>query len=254
MRKRGPKAIGLCLLAALGAMTFATASAQAEKNSYWALLNAANTLVKVGVPNDTLLPSLEAGMAAEGADGVLLTKVAGIKVEILCTEIGLPNAETKLLLEGKILGRARFTGCATKLNGVTSTPCKPHTGTEKGVIITLKLKGLIELHILQPGEITDEIVMVLDDMEPFPNKDHFATLELDPECAIGSKISIFGRFAIQDQQFLSLLFDHLWQEFKALTHMYAISDTVEHAATIDGSAEVFLLGEHLGLKWEGAPG
>jgi hypothetical protein len=35
--------------------------------------------------------------------------------------------------------------------------------------------------------------------------------------------------------------------------MYVISDTAEHKATLDGSVNVFLTGEHLGFKWAGTP-
>lgn len=249
MRKHGPKVFGLCMLAALGVMAFASASAQASPGAFWELLNQAGQLVKIGVPNDTLLPSL--GASLENNHGVLLTKVAGITVEILCTAMTLEEA--KLLLEGKLLGKIKFSGCKIKLNGVVSAPCEPHTGAEKGVILTLRLKGLIELHTLAGGE-KHHIVKFLDDKEPFPNTDHFVTIELSEECAIGERLPVFGTFSAKEcniKEFLTHLVNHLWEEFKPLTELWVISNTAEHKATVDGSALVFLTGEHMGLKWGG---
>jgi hypothetical protein len=266
------KALGFCALL-LGLMAFAT-SAQAEPTAKWAILKANNELVTIANPaldpkgiGDTLLPEIQVKEIEElkdekdpGKHLVLHTKVAGVSVLILCAKMELENADgtglPKLLLEGKVLGRIKFTECLIKLNGVTTAACKPHSpGAASGTILTLLIEGLIKLHELA-DKTKDDIVLFIGENKEGKLEEHFVTLELGEECAIGETLPVKGWFSIKDCQnlFLSHQVDHLVEEFAPLTLLYVLSHTEEHKAQILGSVVLALAGEHKGLKWSGLPG
>src|SRR6188472_959905 len=140
IRRNGLKVLGLSFVAVLGLMAFMAVGAQAEESGgKWTYLNGATLET---LPNEQGL-----GGELDSADGTLLTKIAGVTVEFLCTAFTV--TEGKLLTGGTALGSLKFSGCTTKLNGATSAPCKPNAnGTESGVIKTLKILGTLLLHKL----------------------------------------------------------------------------------------------------------
>jgi hypothetical protein len=262
----------------LGLMAIAAGPAQAEVNAKWAILKANGELVTIANPlndpkgiGDTLLAEILVKEIEElkdekepGKHLVLHTEVAKSPVLILCGKMELENADgtglPKLLLEGKVLGRVKFTECSMKLKGTTSAACKPHsTGAPEGTILTLLIEGLIKLHELADKTIDDTVLFIGENKEG-KLEEHFVTLILGKEgeslCAIGEKLPVNGEFSIKDCQnmFRTHLVDHLVEEFAALTHLYVLNDTVEHKAQILGSVLLALAGEHKGLKWAGLPG
>jgi hypothetical protein len=237
----------------LGLMAAASAGvAQAEPGSYWGYINAKGELAKFG---PTLEPEL--GFEVEelkdlkdpGKHLVLLFGIAGAQLAILCTELG---SDLKLKAEGLVLGLLTFHGCVTRINGVASPACVPHsTGQKPGLIKTLELDGLIRLHKLETGEVHDTVKF-----EPDVGSNSIAHIEFEPKtCSLPEKVLLNGFFSFYDcqKEFLIHKVVHLWEEFAALTYMYVISDTPEHRTKIDGSVNVFLKGPHVGLKWAGTP-
>jgi hypothetical protein len=263
------KVVGLCALV-FGLMAFGGTAAQAEPTASWVLINAKGELLKVGVPEDKLLPEVtisevEKLPGTEERHLVLLTKVAGVATEILCTEAKLENAGgtglPKLLLTGSLLGRGVFSGCITKLKGATSAPCKPHSAeAAEGIILTERVEGLIKLHELTGG-VKDTTVLLAPEDKEGKLIETFVTLILgkagvENECSIGEKLPISGELSIEDCNglFQKEEVEHLIKEFAPLTDLWVLNKTAEHKATIDGSVWVRLEGEHKGLKWAGLPG
>jgi len=245
--KLGLKALGLCAMV-LGLMAIGTGAAQAEKGAHWNLNGNPIT--------STLLP--EIGALLEGSHGVLLSKALGSPFKILCT--AMTFEESKLLLEGSALGRIRFSGCKIFLSEKESIPCEPHTGTEKGVILTNLLKGLITLHeeTLEGVTKNEPVVTIEPDIAGQP----FVNIVTSAECSVGGKagIPVIGKFVLSDclHKGRTEAISHLGIELPTLTKLWILSETVEHQATIDGSASVFLVGEHLDTEknkflWSGTP-
>jgi hypothetical protein len=250
MRKYGLRMAGLCMAAALSVMAFAAASAQAEVGSHWNVNGSAISA--------TLLPVPEAELTKTSGSlhGVLLSKILGSKFEILCTAVHFKEAVLKS--EGGSLGKIEFTGCVELVGGVLQPACEPHTGTQKGVIVTKLLKDLI---VLVAGGVAGE---GYDRLEPEEGST-FTTVESSEECSVGEKVPVIGKFIFQDCGATSEnpaactthegkveKVKHFTREGPG-TELWVISKTEEHKATIDGGAEVFLTGSHVGLKWSGTP-
>jgi hypothetical protein len=238
------KALGICLLV-LGGMIGATELAQAEKGASWGYLGSAEELKQFGAG---LEPSFKVELV--GSDVSLLTKIGGNGAEFLCTSV--TTTEGKLKAEGALLVSLIFHGCITKVNGVTQANCEPIAkGKSKGLIETLKLKGLVSLHTLGDGS-KDSTVLI----EPDTGSNAFAHIEVGELCSLGENVLLGGKLSLKDAEgaFATHKVSHSIEEFSLLTHLWAISDTAEHKATIDGSATVSLTGEHAGLKWAGSPG
>jgi len=215
-------------------MAFMASTTFAETGAHIWVVNNQGQLVELSVT----------GGAELDTTGVLLTKIAGVKVEFSCTAgsaIGLKTEANGTIGKG---AKIRFTGCTTKLNGVLSSACEPRVGAEKGVITTNAGHGLVVLHKLGSGTI-DPLVSVLPDVG-----ETIVTLEMGEECSIGEKVPVIGKGTLKDCEglFASHLVKHL-AEAGPLTELWVISKTVEHQAVIDGSAWVFLTGEHAGLKF-----
>jgi hypothetical protein len=233
------KVFGLCALV-LGLTAINVNIAQAENTG-------GSWTYKLGGVLNTFAGSLHEptlGGEIDGTHGVLLTKIAGLKVEFLCKKFTVN--EGKLQLEGKVLGALTFHECITKINEATQAACEPVAEkVSKGLIKTLKIKGQMLLHKLADGTIHKILVAEPDETTAF------AHIEMGPECAIGTNVLVFGKFAIQDSEPTTHLIKHLIKEFAPLTHLWVISLTAEHKATIDGAAWVFLTGAHVGFEWAG---
>jgi len=246
------KWLGACAMV-LGLMAISgVSSAQAEKGAFWGYINAKGELVKFGAALEpTLGFEIEELFDANdpGRHLVILTRVIGLNVAILCTQL---TSDMKLKAEGLVLGLWTFHNCITKINGKTEPGCLPHSiGQKPGLIKTLELDGLIVLHKLEIGGEIDDVVKFGPDVAGAALVD----LEFGEECVLPIT-PIFGTLTFKDcqKEFLVHKVVHLWEEFKPLTKLWAISDTAEHLETsIDGSVNVFLTGAHLGLKWAGTP-
>ncbi|HWI97054.1 MAG TPA: hypothetical protein VNS60_13395 [Solirubrobacterales bacterium] len=176
----------------------------------------------------------------EGNDESLLSEVAKIKVEKLCTNAELIGA--KLEPEGKVSAGAKvkFSGCVFKLNGTVTPACKPHSkGAEPGVIITNEAKGQLSLEgeegILRLQPVTGEVLV---------------TVELGEECAIGEQMPLIGKLVLTISKSTTEAKEHLVAG-SALSELWLISKTEEHKVLLDGSGILELTGEHKGLAWRG---
>jgi hypothetical protein len=239
MRKQGLKAIGLCLMAALGIMAFA-ASAQAEPGAHWNVNGTAITAESTVAVSATL----------ENGTGSLLTQVGLNAVKVLCTALEFEGAVLKA--EGGSLGRIKLTGCKMFLNGTLAEKCAPKSeGAETGTILTKLLKGLIVLH---KGVSATE---GYNRIEPEGGPDEsFVNVLLGASCAIGSEMPFFGKIALKDCNNEGRVekVTHLAEEFKPLTDLRVFTPLTGTPATIDGSANVSLSGANTGKTFSGIPG
>jgi len=220
-------------------MAIGAGIAQAENSGgSWTYINSAGEL-KI-LPNEQPI-----NYNLDSATSTLLTKIAGVKVEFICT--GIAATEAKLLTGGTALGSLKFSGCSTKLNGATSVPCKPNAeGKESGVIKTLKMVLTLLLHKLPNGSL-DKIMIAEGDVGSGP----LIHVETSEECSIGETVLFGGKVALIDCRLEGEvhLLEHLIKEFEPLTHLWAISDTAEHAAHLDGSWFIHLIGTNAFKEW-----
>jgi hypothetical protein len=247
--------LGLCAMV-LGLMAFGAAGAQAEVGAKWLILPSVGG-VKTGA-------ELHASVNLKtDVPGVLHSEILKIKVLFLCSTIEAINAklqeegiigetvvtnETTKLKEGRG-SKVKFSGCKTDLNGVESPACIPTDPVGGvGTIITKFGHALLKLH--EGNDITKIL--------PDTGKE-FAAIKTGPavgnECPIGTNVPVIGSLALKDCENLALthLIEHLVEQFTPLTQLWTISETVEHQATLLGSAWAFLTGEHVNLKWSGDP-
>jgi hypothetical protein len=246
-----------------GLMAFSATAAQAETGAKWLILNSKG---EIKTP-PTLVPPI--GLSAI-TTGVLHTEISKTKVLFECTTLSTVNAK---LLENGSIGEStgnvkgsqvKFSGCITKLNGVTTSSCEPNAGgTQKGVIVTQPGHALIVLHVLENGT-KDPIVKILPD-----TGETFAFIELGELCSIGEKVPVIGEAALKDcsdrianeetngcekELFTQHRVKHIVEPFTPLTKLWTINKTTEHIATILGTALAFLTGEeHTGLEFSGDP-
>jgi len=240
----GLKALGLCALV-VGLMAIGASAAQAEPGAIWDVNGAK-------LP-EALLPTLAATLEGHAT---LLSTTGGKPFHILCS--GVELKETHLVYPAGVLGFVKFTGCTfIELKAgvaITLTACEPHEGEEKGVIITKKTKGLILLHEFKnaKGEVERKEGVV--EFEPETGTT-FVTLHTSSKCAFGENIPIGGKVVFQDCQkaFSTPQVTHLI-EYNVLSELWTFSNTAEHKATIDGSANVVLSGAHKGMTFNGLPG
>lgn len=193
--------------------------------------------VKGAEVNTTLKPLVTAN-EIEGGDATLLAKVAGAKVEVLCTETQLSG----ISLESKGVvasgSRVSFTGCITKINEKLSGVCEPaNEGAEPGAIVTKSLKGSV-ISIGGTNYVR---------LEP-TSGETVAIIEATKECSIGEKISLIGKAVLTDP-LLSLEAETHLVSVGSLSELWLISKTEEHKVTMDGSAIVRLASTHAGLLW-----
>jgi len=229
----------ICILVLLvGLMTVSVTAAQAETGAYW----------EIGLSKEIKGSTPEFNSKIEGSNVVLLTKVGVSKVEIVCTTIKT-WAINSLEKFGSWTGQVHYEGCITKVNGATSGPCKPHSpGALEGLVETNTLDGLIVLHETGAGSKVD--LFELLGFAGAPLVTVRLGNEFESECAIGEKINVTGKVFLKDAQEKGLTNqkEHLVVE-GPLSKLFFGSN----AATIDGSALVFLRGEYEGFNWSGHP-
>ena len=240
----------LCLAASLALMALAAGSARAADPAW--MVNGANI-------NATLLPSV-AIKEIEPLPGtgtrhlVLLTKVVGLEVGLLCTTMTL--VEPALKAEGKSLGKGRFTGCrwVIYLEGKGEEElkgCSVKSETEAaGVIQTRLLKDQLVLHTFAGGATVG-----LDRIEPEEGI-IIANLKTTGECSLPEALTLNGVLYVEDcnAELQQERETHLFIQ-GPLTSLWLGKDTVEHLETsIDGSVVALLAGAHAGMTWSGLPG
>jgi hypothetical protein len=246
-------------------MTISVGVAHAENEARWTIINIFNELLKIG----PLAPEVQITAIEElktekdpGKHLVLLTKSGTNTIALLCFGAELENASgtgaPRLLSEGSTLGRAKFTNCILKVNGITQDTCKPHSkGGPEGTILTELIKGLIVLHELKPSGVKDATLLLTPENSKGEPIENIVTIilgsELESECAVGEKLVVGGELIISDKEFTTEKSTHLFEEFTSLQKLWAFKS--DNPATIDGSVIVELANPvHQGLKWAGIPG
>lgn len=237
----GIKALGLCVLA-VGAMAIGFAGvAQAEETGgTWTWSHEGKT----GTFSSTLEASPIIALENNTAS-LLFTMGGGTKVTFLCTAAAFDEGG-QLAGAGEILlGRIKFSGCVTFLNGVLDRACEPANGAEAGVILTQKIKGLMLLHKLASG--TKDATILL---EPDVAGQALVDITFGEEC-IFSEVPVTGYLVLWDCQNTLSTFKttHLLEEFPGLHKLVALGQP----ATLSGSANVTLGGVHTGFAWGGTP-
>jgi hypothetical protein len=242
---RDNKAALFGLLATVVALFAMTATvANAEPNAKWLIVD------KEGIAVDANNLHASLGVTLENSDGVLLTRVLGLQVAVLCTAMKLTGGA--LLGEGSTSeGKLTFSGCVTLLNGVKNAACVPHTtGTEAGTVETKWLSGLLVLHVLEPSGSRDGLLKV-SPAEGIV----LARLVMSEECPVGEAMPINGTVFLKDcEGALSLATEfHLFEQ-GPLTELWVWNKTAEHLQTsLDGSGLLYLTGSHLKYRWFGEP-
>jgi hypothetical protein len=241
--------LGLCAVL-FGVMAFGASAAEAEVGAQW--------LFAEKGAGTKLVPFLEAtiGLEKDSPTYVLHSKILGVAVLFLCTELKAVNAVLKAngsIGEG---GKILFSGCTTDLNGVENAACTPNDVTDGlGFIVTQNLHALLVLGELAGG-VKDDLLKILPDKVGGVESEVFDNIEFGSKCPIGTKIPVIGKLVFKDcaNEALTHLVKHLLEPAAApFTELWTISKTVEHQATLLGSAWAFLTGEDLGLKFSGDP-
>jgi hypothetical protein len=229
------KLLGLSAML-LGLMAFASG---AQAKGVW-MVNGVDV-------TSTLLPPIQIKEIEElkllptdqGRHLVLLTKIAGAEVKILCT--GAELVGVKLETEGRLTtgGQAKFTGCETFLNGTLSAACVPKSKEQPaGTVLSEKGKGLMGLFEVHG------VNQKLTEIKPEAGE-NFAVLKFSGECSLPESVPVKGSLFIKDC--LGALetesLDHLIEVDNLASHIYVISLTVEHEVELHGSVIVAIKGE-----------
>jgi hypothetical protein len=240
----GLKALGMCALV-LGLMAVWAGAAQAENpGGSWTYKNAAGELKTF----EGALAEPEIGGEVDVV-GILHAKaLEGTEVLYECKKFTVA-AGSKLKANGVVLGKLIFHECDTFLNGVLSTPCKPKSGGSEGLIETNLIKAQMLLHKLAGGTI--DKILIAEGETAAGGAANFGFIESTASCSLGIKVPVGGKFAIEPSNPTTHEVKHLIKEFPALTHLWILSDTAEHASTILGSGWAFLAGAHKGLSFAG---
>jgi hypothetical protein len=214
------------LTLALGLIAFGATAAQAETGAFWEVNGSKlSGSANVQAENDT-------------AHFTLLTEVGTTKIEILCGPIKLVGAT---IAGTGFTGKFHYEECVTLSGGVVLKRCPVKSpGASVGLIETNALKGLLKLTAAKE-----------DVLELFPaSGSAFDTEEFGILCAFGIEFDVTGKFTLKDCQEEGLVnkVKHLVEEGPLSALLFG-----GNAATIDGSAFVFLNGAHAGLTFSGHP-
>ncbi len=223
----GLKALRICALM-IGVMAISASGAQA---SQWMVKGADLTGGK------SVIGSVEGNSVA------LLSEINKLKIEIACTSGELVGVELKGSPEGETntTGDLKFTGCKVFKNlnpGLEELACTVHSkGQPNGTVLTETGHGKLELN----GAKTEGITLIL----PNNAAKEFVVLEMlsaTEECVLPPTAKIFGSFAAKDCEGKGEIeqVTHLIVEEPIGTKLFLISETAEHVAKIDGSANMKL--------------
>lgn len=237
-RKHGLRAAGLCLVAALGLMAFAAASAQA---STWSI---------TGQEPITASHEIESEL---DPDATLVSSVGGTAVKILCKALALTGANIEI--EGKSLAHLAFSTCETLLNGVVTSTCKPVEPILTVVKDLLVLHGSTTYDVFEPdttGKTAEEIA-----------EEKFVVIDLSASCSIGRKFAVKGLLVVKEcspNTIETHLVTHLIEELSGFGSLfngegglpkYAELHFGVNAATLGGSVKLKLKGADAGKSWWG---
>jgi hypothetical protein len=239
MKRTGLKLFSLCVLA-LGLVAFSASAAQA---SSWMV----NT-----VELTTTAQNKELKGKIDLPDGALLAKLGLNAVTFLCKAGTLVSAF--LEPEGKISennknAKVAFSECTTFINGKEAAKCLPTaTGKAAGTIETEEGSALLQLH-----ESTTGVTVITPKVGEV-----FAIIHMDPSCAIGSAVEVFGKLALHDvgveaptvekDELEVERANHLVAEFAPLTKLTVANKESKSTATLDGRADITLAA---GGNWSG---
>jgi hypothetical protein len=201
----------------------------------WLILHEGTTVVPTKESPATIGAEIENGSAS------VLTTISKTSEKILCTESTLVNA--RLIGSGQIEEGAKviFKGCKIYINGTENKSCVPNApGSPEGTIETNKFSATITSHL------EEELIKVTSEGETL------IAFEVGELCPLPETIPIRGVLDLKDCEGKATTHQvsHLVEQ-GPLTHLYALTDTVEHAATVDGSLLIFLSGAYLGDQWAG---
>jgi hypothetical protein len=227
--------LGLCAVV-FGIMAFGASGAQAEAGGKWLILPVKNgTAVEAGSLAANNLAVL--GASLENNHSILLTKVLGSLLHLLCTAAQLIGVH---LMAGGTLsnGKVRFTGCKTIINGTPAPECELHSaGKPVGTIETEEGKGLLAL--VAGGGVRTKIT---------PVGTNFVTLQMGEACPIGETLPIKGTLYVKDcvaGAETKHLVTHLIEEDGVNSTVTVLGNS----AKIDASVNLNLTGSHLGMEW-----
>jgi hypothetical protein len=190
----------------------------------------------------TLLPQLQVKEIEElkllptdqGKHLVLLVKIGGAEVKILCT--GEELIGVKLETGGKLTegGKEKFTGCEVFLNGTLSAVCAPKSsGQPNGTVVLEEIKG--QLGLFSGGK---KLVQI----QP-KTGENFAVMKFSGECSLPESVPVKGTLFIKDCiDIEASTLDHLIEVDNTASHIFVISDTAEHKIELHGSKIVSLVG------------
>jgi hypothetical protein len=228
-RKHGLVIVAICAIAALAVTALIASITQAEPTANWKVNGANVTAI--------LKPLAGAELEKLPANGpkhlILLSMRAGKKVAILCEEL---IATGVLLTQGGSTANIELRKCQTSIEEKFSEACTPKEP------ITAKAKDLI---VLNGG-------LPYDFFEPASGAS-FGTIGFGAGCVLGEALSITGSFYANESigKFETELVTHLFVEAALGVGGLRLGG---EPMTIDGSANISLLGGHAGAKWSGIPG
>jgi hypothetical protein len=247
----GLKALGMCALV-LGLMAVWAGAAQAEEpGGTWTYLEIVKEKNEKGETIELKILKTFEGALAEPEIGGEVDTVGVLHSEALegssilyeCKKFSTV-AGSKLKANGVALGKLLFSECEAFIKGKLEKACEP----KEGKVTTNLIKAQMLLHKLADG--TKDKILIAEPDETT----QFAFIESTASCALGIKVPVGGKFAIQtgtQAEATEHKVKHLIKEFAPLTALWILTNTAEHKANILGSAWAFLTGAHVGLEFAG---
>jgi hypothetical protein len=240
-RKHGLRALGLCLVAALGLIAFSAAAAQAAPPSWLVLAN--TTLVKT----ETISGKLHSPTALlKSVIGVTKTPILIHCSTLTVTDGLLFGTSSGAGVEGTALGILKFTNCLTLLEEggvfVDSPNCKPAEPIEAAVKALLILHSTKTFILFEPdsGEVFTSIKFVAPCVLPESTN---ITGEVVAECVKAANLN-------EEEPCLSDIVSHVIQPLKVPTLVATnVLKFGKNEASLTGAAALELSGAHAGKVW-----
>jgi hypothetical protein len=120
------KALGLCLVAALGLMAFSAAGAQAQTKGW--------------LVNKAFISGTQGVEGTAHTDATLVGEALGAKVKILCKVATIDDGLLFANEAAEGLATLLYSTCETFLNGALSTVCKP----KESITASVKAKAILD--------------------------------------------------------------------------------------------------------------